>query len=395
MQFSSVSEILGEHGPFVDRLEGFAARPQQQALAEAVARALVHGGPLVGEAGTGVGKTFAYLVPAIRSGEKVLISTGTRHLQDQLFYKDLPLVRQALGADLDAALLKGRANYLCRHRLAAAAGHPSVNAPELEVQLAMVQEWASGTQTGEISEATALPEDSPIWHLVTSDADFCAQHEPGEVNDCFVHRARRQAMKARHRGSEPPPVLRRLMLKEGGFGEVLPQVGAVILDEAHQIPEVASQFFGQRLTSRQLRELARDCAIEQQRDARDIGELRDFSTALERESHKFRLALGREIRRTAWQEVARRSEVREALMRLDRVYQQLHTVLEVAAPRGKGLSACLRRCESQREVIGTFVDARSRGEWIHWFETFRNGFVLSQTPLNIAGPYQRMAKDMG
>ena len=395
MADSSVSEILGEQGPFAERLEGFAARPQQQALAEAVEQAMVRGGPLIGEAGTGVGKTFAYLVPAMRSSGKVLISTGTRHLQDQLFYKDLPLVRQVLRADLKAALLKGRANYLCRHRLANAAGHPALATPGLQEQLALVQEWAAGTQTGEISEATALPEDSPIWNLVTSDADFCGQHEPGEFDDCFVHQARRQAMGADIVVVNHHLFFADMMLKEGGFGEVLPDVEAIVLDEAHQIPEVASQFFGQRLTSRQLRELARDCALEQQRDARDMSELRDFSIALELESNKFRLALGRDVRRSAWDDVARQSGVREALLRLDRVYQQLHAALEVAAPRGKGLSACLRRCEVQREVLGTFVDARGQGEWIHWFEAFRNGFVLSQTPLNIAVPYQRMAKDMG
>jgi ATP-dependent DNA helicase DinG len=389
-----MSEILGTDGPFAELLDGFAPRRQQQELAEAIQRVFVGGGPLVGEAGTGVGKTFAYLVPALLAGRKVVISTGTRHLQDQLFYKDIPLVRRALRADVKTALLKGRANYLCRHRLDAARGHPSLRDPQLTDQLETIREWAASTSTGEISEVSELPEDAPIWRHVTSDADVCGQHEGRELDDCFVYQARRTAQQADVVVVNHHLFFADLALKEGGFGDLLPEVSFIVLDEAHQIPEIAAQFFGKRLTSRQLRDLARDCAAEQQAEARDMGDLMTASNVLELESNKFRLAFGRSPRRDAWREVASQPTVREALDRLRTAYQRLHEQLDIAATRSKGLSACLRRCETQVAVLESFADASARGEWIHWFETFRNGFQLSRTPLDIAVPFQRMAASL-
>ena len=152
--FESISDVLGLHGPFVEHLPGFAPRAQQQALAEAIEKALLEGGTLIGEAGTGVGKTFAYLVPVIRSGLKVIISTGTRHLQDQLFYSDLPVVRRALQSNVKVALLKGRSNYLCRHRLAQATGHPALSRAELLSQLSQVRQWASHTKIGDGTDSS-------------------------------------------------------------------------------------------------------------------------------------------------------------------------------------------------------------------------------------------------
>lgn len=388
-----MAEVLGTNGPFARVLPDFAPRAEQQALADAIHEVLTHGGPLIGEAGTGVGKTFAYLVPALLSGRKTLLSTGTRHLQDQLFYKDLPLVSRALGIKPNIALLKGRANYLCRHRLAAATGHPSMRDPAVLAQLEQVREWSASTSTGEISEVSDLPEDAPIWRFVTSDADFCAQHEPGELDDCFVNQARRRAQRADVVVVNHHLFFADLALKEGGFGELLPEAEVIVLDEAHQVPEVASQFFGKRLTSRQLRDLARDTTAEQAKDARDMPALSAASNALELESNKFRLAFGRDPQRAAWHEVMNQAGVRQALERLRTAYDRLHELLEEAGTRGKGLSACLRRCEAQVEVLESFSEASARGEWVHWFETFRNGFVLSRTPLAIATPFQRLVSE--
>ena len=390
----SVVDILGPDGPFSRILTGFAPRPQQQALAQAIQSTVSSGGTLVGEAGTGVGKTFAYLVPAMLSTAKVIISTGTRHLQDQLFHNDIPLVRRALGADTKAALLKGRSNYLCRHRLALAKGHPSLRSPELLAQLHQVQEWSGLTISGDIAEVSALPEDAPIWPFVTSDADFCGTHEFEELDDCFIHKARRAAQRADIVVVNHHLFFADLGLKEGGYGEILPDASAIILDEAHQIPEAASQFFGKRLTGRQLRDLARDCVVEQASEAPDMPQIRTTATALELESTKFRLSLGTENRREAWRAVNHDRKVREALQRLHTVYLSLHELLEVAAPRGKGMTACLRRCEEQIEVLDSFMQGSAKGGWIHWFETFRTGFSLSQTPLDIAEPFQRAVKSL-
>ena len=385
----TVSDVLGERGPFATLLKGFAPRVQQQTLAKAIDNTLHQGNVLIGEAGTGVGKTFAYLVPAILSGQKIIISTGTRHLQDQLFDNDLPLVRKALKSNVKVALLKGRANYLCRHRLAQASGHPAVSRAELMSQLTRVQRWAKQTKTGDISEVKELPEDAPIWRYVTSDADFCSGHEPDELSDCFVHKARKQAQSADIVVVNHHLLFADLSLKEEGFGEVLPSANAFVLDEAHQVPEIASQFFGRRISSRQLTDLIRDSIAEQMRDAPDMSELRDAITVLEKASREFRLAFGVQPKRDAWRKVANDAKIRDAITDLQDAYVGLADQLELAAGRGKGLAGCLRRCTAQLDVLSQFVDADTPGAWIHWFETFRTGYLLSLTPLDVAEPFQR------
>ncbi|MDX1609724.1 MAG: ATP-dependent DNA helicase, partial [Halofilum sp. (in: g-proteobacteria)] len=193
---SPVRDLLGADGPLARELDGFAPRAEQQALAEAVDRALAGSGALVGEAGTGVGKTFAYLVPALRRGGKVIISTGTRHLQDQLFHSDLPRVRRALGVPARVALLKGRSNYLCLHRLALADGVPLTRRADLAAQLDHVRSVARHSDSGDIAEIGAVPEDSPLWPYVTSTTDNCLGRECPAYNDCFVLKARRRAQEA-------------------------------------------------------------------------------------------------------------------------------------------------------------------------------------------------------
>ena len=389
--YRSVVDILGAQGPFSEHLPGFAPRVQQQALAQAVEAILLEGGMLIGEAGTGVGKTVAYLVPAITSGLKVIISTGTRHLQDQLFFSDLPLVRRALRSDVKVALLKGRGNYLCRHRLAQASGHPALSHAEMLSQLSVVQHWAEHTKTGDINEVKGLPEDAPIWNYVTSDSDFCAVHDLDQLDGCFVHQARKKAHSVDIVVINHHLLFADLSLKEQGYGEFLPSADAFILDEAHQIPEVASQFFGRRISSRQLIGLVRDSTAEQRRDAADMGALREAITALEKASRDFRLAFGMRGRRDAWGKIADRPTIRDGLAQLRNAYIALADQLELAAPRSKGLAACLHRCKAHMEVLEQFIEPDVQAEWIRWFETFRTGYLLSLTPLNIGGPFQQAA----
>ena len=394
--YQSVVDILGAQGPFSEHLPGFSPRVQQQALAQAVDAVLLEGGVLIGEAGTGVGKTFAYLVPAITSGLKVIISTGTRHLQDQLFFNDLPLVRRALQSDVKVALLKGRGNYLCKHRLAQASGHPALVCTEaLSHQLSVVQHWAARTKTGDINEVKALPEDAPIWRYVTSDLDFCATHESDQLDGCFVYQARKRAHAVDIVVINHHLLFADLSLKEDGYGDLLPSANAFILDEAHQIPEVASQFFGKRISSRQLTGLVRDSTAEQMRDAADMSELREAMTALEKASRVFRLTLGVQERRRAWRQIADRQAVSDSLAQLHNAYIELASQLELAAPRSKGLAACLRRCEAQMEVLERFIEPDEQAVHIRWFETFRTGYVLSLTPLDVGGPFQRAVDPLG
>lgn len=384
----SAAEVLGSEGPFAELLTGFAPREQQQQLAEAVELALSDDSILIGEAGTGVGKTFAYLVPALLSGLRIIISTGTRHLQDQLFEKDLPLVRKALSVDVRAAILKGRANYLCKHRLDNARGNPLLMRDRTMMkQLEVIVAWSHRTTTGDKSEVTEIPEDASIWGYVTSSPDFCAGHEHHELEDCFTYIARREAQEADIVVVNHHLFFADLALKKEGFGEVLPSANAFILDEAHQIPGVASQFFGQRFSSRQLEELARDSINAQIEEASDMIEIRDAAAELEKASRNLRLAMGTSQRRAPWSSIEHDEKVQQALAQAQSAYSELLPLLETGSVRGKSLESCFKRCEAQMALLSLFSSEIDE-EKIYWFETYRNGYSLNLTPLDVAEPFR-------
>jgi ATP-dependent DNA helicase DinG len=252
-----LEEIFGPRGPLKRSLPGFTSRRSQLAMAERVARALENRAALVVEAGTGTGKTFAYLVPALLSGKRVLVSTGTRTLQDQLFSKDLPLVAGALGRPARVALLKGRSNYLCGYRLKQLDGQRNLLKPA-DRMLARVQRWAGITHSGDLAEVPDLGDAHPLWPQVTSTRENCLGARCPEIGRCHVVDARRKAIEADIVIVNHHLLLADLALKEEGFGDLLGTADAVIIDEAHQIPDLATQFFGARFGSRQAELLVRD-----------------------------------------------------------------------------------------------------------------------------------------
>src|SRR5690606_31504286 len=244
------------------QIPAFAPRPSQQDLSAAVADALDTRGSLLAEAGTGTGKTFAYLVPALLSGLKTIVSTGTRALQDQLYHRDLPRVRDALGVGIRTALLKGRANYLCSYRLERAKGEPRFTAREQVAQFQRIVAWSGRTRMGDLAELEGLPEDSPLLPMVTSTAENCLGSECPFWNECFVVQARQRAQNADVVVVNHHLLLADLALKQEGFGEILPGAQAFVVDEAHQLPDLAAQFFGESLSARPLVELGRDALAE-------------------------------------------------------------------------------------------------------------------------------------
>lgn len=245
---TSLTEFFGDQSPLKDLLPGFQPRAGQGWMAEAIAEAIANSDNLVVEAGTGTGKTFAYLIPALMSGRKTIISTGTKALQDQLYHRDLPLVGKAIGRPVTTALLKGRANYLCPQRL----DQVTDPAPALLDDINEVREWRYRTTSGDIAELTVIPEDSPIWPLVTSTADNCLGQKCPEYSNCFVVKARKAAQEADLVVVNHHLLLADLAMKEEGFVEFLPSADAIILDEAHQVPDLAVQFFGVTLGSREM-----------------------------------------------------------------------------------------------------------------------------------------------
>jgi len=351
-------------------------------MAEATADTLAANAILIVEAGTGTGKTFAYLMPALQSGKKIIISTGTRHLQDQLFAKDLPVVRAALQAPVRSALLKGRANYLCWHRLGIAAGEGRRLSGRQLHELEDIRAWSARTASGDIAELGSVPEDSAIWPRVTSTVENCLGQECEYFQDCFVVKARRQALEADIVVINHHLLFADMVLKEEGFGELLPGADAFIIDEAHQLPEVASVFFGTTLGSQQLRDLVRDTRLEHVREAGDMQDLPEAADRLETVTHQLRLVLGQD-RRAAWSEVSADPALQEALQQLSACLQQLTDWLVVAAERGKGLESCRARAVLLKDRLSLLMKHAS-GEYIHWFETFRTSFRLNLTPLDVA-----------
>lgn len=379
--------ILGPDGPFAQRLEGFAPRPQQQAMAEAVAETLAGQGLLVAEAGTGTGKTFAYLVPALLSGRKVIISTGTRNLQDQLFHKDLPVVREALAVPVDVALLKGRANYLCLHRMALA-DERQFRQREVAVDLQRVRGWSGTTRSGDIAELADVPDNSAVWPWVTSTSDNCMGGECDRFGDCFLAKARRRAQEADVVVVNHHLLFADMALREEGFGELLPGTDAFILDEAHQLPETASLFFGSSISGNQLMELARDCVAEDLKSAGEGDAVRLAAGALENAVRELRLALGRDPRRAPWSDVNSDPRLLETVAVVDARLADLRELLEPMAVRSKGLDACFHRCESSRTLFRQLTREPPE-DHIHWFETFTRSFRLNLTPLDVADVFSQ------
>jgi ATP-dependent DNA helicase DinG len=337
----SAADVLAAEGPLADILPGFAPRDVQQVLSTAVEAALVQGGTLIAEAGTGVGKSMAYLVPVMRSGQRTVISTATRHLQDQLFQRDVPLARRALGYGEPIALLKGRANYLCHYRLQQVQDERSRLRPVALGELQHIEAWSRHTSDGDIAGVTEIAEDSSIWPRVTSTVENCLGSECPQLAACHVLHARRNAQAAQIVVVNHHLLFADMALKEEGFGEVLPNAEAMILDEAHQLPEIASNFFGEQLSTRQLLGLAQDARIEQLREAHDAGDIAERAAQVDKAARDLRLEFGSERRRAPWHEAP--PAVLPALAQLRDALRGLQETLQVNAPRSKGLENCHRR----------------------------------------------------
>ncbi len=381
--------LLDAGGPLAGRIPGYVPREAQRRMAAAVERALEARGRLVAEAGTGTGKTLAYLVPLLALGVRAVISTASKTLQEQLYFRDLPLVREALGVPVDLSLLKGRSNYLCLYRLGRSEGSTSDH--RMQARLARVREWAGRTRTGDIAEVPELSEQDPVWPSVTSTPDNCLGSTCPVFSDCFVFRARRRAQEAAVVVVNHHLLFADLALRDEGFGEVLPGADAVILDEAHQVPEIASGFFGLSLSSRQLIELGRDTLGEQTEGSGDLPELAAHARALDTRVRQLRAALGEEPRRTPWAPWREQAEVAGALAGLAEELERLEVSLAPVAGRTHGLESCLRRCLGVRERLQLLRQPETE-DAVQWVQTARAGFNLHVTPLDVA-PYLERAMD--
>ncbi|MDU3066498.1 MAG: ATP-dependent DNA helicase [Escherichia coli] len=287
-----MTDDFAPDGQLAKAIPGFKPREPQRQMAVAVTQAIEKGQPLVVEAGTGTGKTYAYLAPALRAKKKVIISTGSKALQDQLYSRDLPTVSKALKYTGNVALLKGRSNYLCLERLE----QQALAGGDLPVQILsdviLLRSWSNQTVDGDISTCVSVAEDSQAWPLVTSTNDNCLGSDCPMYKDCFVVKARKKAMDADVVVVNHHLFLADMVVKESGFGELIPEADVMIFDEAHQLPDIASQYFGQSLSSRQLLDLAKDITIAYRTELKDTQQLQKCADRLAQSAQDFRLQLG-------------------------------------------------------------------------------------------------------
>ena len=377
-------------GRLADLLDDFQPRPGQQRLAEKIAECLRSGSDLVAEAATGTGKTLAYLLPALAESERVIVSTGTLNLQDQLFGRDLPLALKVSGVERSVALLKGRANYLCPQRMDRADDAPGGLDAESAEHLERVRRWARRTGTGEIRELAGIPERARIWPLVTSTVDNCLGSECPRINDCPVLKARRRAQEADVVVVNHHLLFADLALKQTGFGEVLPGADAIIVDEAHQIPDIATRFFSRSITAWQVNDLARD-TLAATADA--PGTLQQLRSPVE--SLKSRLAeLGSGTHnlpeRGDWR---RLRPVTTELERLHAALSDLRAATETLQTQSRELAACHDRAAALAETLGDLLSGAA-GDGVRWFTCRRGRLSLTLTPLDIAEPFAKLRAEL-
>ena len=382
---SDYSDVFNPEGPLARALPGYAHRPEQAAMAKAVGLSLARLEPLIVEAGTGTGKTFAYLVPALLSGRSVIISTGTRTLQDQLFRRDIPLLAGALGLPVKIALLKGRANYLCRHRLELATQQGSLLGDERGVAriLARVSRWAATTKVGDLSELTDLPEQSSLWPQITSTRENCLGSECPEFSRCHVFEARRNAQAADLVVVNHHLLLADLALKDEGFGDLLPGAQAVILDEAHQVPDIAAQFFGQTWSARQVQLLMRDITAEMMAAGVRDPAIAEAVICVDGRLEELRRALPRGPGRYEWASLP--DSFLDAL-------PELETGISAIATRTRvpGAGAGTRELRARRAVNLSLANSLaalrelSDDTGLRWVDANSGGLLLHYTPFEIA-----------
>ena len=383
MSEHSIRQVFEKDGILASQIEGYHERTQQLEMALAIADAIEHNTQLVAEAGTGTGKTFAYLVPALLTGGKVIISTGTKNLQDQLFNRDLPNVRDALKVPVTVAMLKGRSNYVCHYHLERAANEGRFASRDDAKYLHVIKNFAENTKTGDKSELTDVPENATIWANVTSTRDNCLGGDCNFYKECFVMEARKQALAADVVVVNHHLFFADVMLRDEGVAELLPSANTVIFDEAHQLPDVAGLFFGEDVSTSQLIELARDCTTAHLSLAKDCIELGESIPLLEKACKDFRLVFAYEGSRMPVQKALALKGFQGAFEHMKKRLEALAAVLETQAARDPLLEKCWQRSMDLSHLLRRWISAEN-DNLVRWVEVFTHSVQLHATPLSVA-----------
>ena len=381
---SPAARALGENGSFAKQNSDFITRPAQIAMAEKIETTIESKQTLLAESGTGTGKTFAYLVPALLSGKKTLVSTGTKHLQEQLFHRDIPTVIKALGLNVKASLLKGRSNYLCLHRQQ----QTRLSARRLDKktlsQLESIAAWLPRSKSGDIAEQAEVPEDSGVWPMVTSTVDNCLGQNCDYFEDCYVNKARKSALTSDLVVINHHLFFADKALKEDGFGALLPEVETVIFDEAHQVPDIASHFLGSSFSSWQVTELSNDVRAAELKERSLIVDLVSTADQLDKIVADYRLSFGLSERRISWLDLL--SESPNLPKKMSSLADKLHNfseLLEQASSAGEALSRCYERSLELSQECYKVATETENEDVVRWVDLARRSFRIHETPLNI------------
>jgi ATP-dependent DNA helicase DinG len=399
-----MQEIFGTDGLIAQAHPEYEHRPGQIEMAEAVLRAFERKHHLIVEAGTGTGKTLAYLVPAVASAlagnGRVIISTGTKNLQEQLMEKDIPFLQSVLPNPFTAACMKGRNNYACLDRMARAEGSPILNGLEEIDHFEEVSRWMQHTETGDRAELSTLPENLRFWRHIDARAETCTGQKCPDFEPCFITRMRRRAVDADIVVVNHHLFFADLALRNGMYGQVLPDYTAVILDEAHMIEDVASEYFGTQVSNYQIDDLLRDVAYLQIEKAETAVELRKVSTRVTRFADAFwmgfhdgrgnegRFALTPDtfaVRNTEGGLSATR--LGDAYTALDGSLERLETTLDALSEQPPEVESLVRRIRQARFDL-TFVITGENKKFVYWLERRGRGVFLRASPIDVAGLLQ-------
>lgn len=388
---SDLSAIFSAHGLLAQSVADYRPRAQQLEMAQAIDDAMTRRKILIAEAGTGTGKTFAYLVPALLSGGKTILSTGTKTLQEQLFYRDIPAMRAALKIPASLALLKGRANYICHYHLEQTLASDQVffSSRQDAYHLTQIERYAANSSHGDKSGLDSVPENASIWQHVTSTRENCLGSDCPYFKQCFVMEARKRALSADLIVVNHHLFFADIMLKDEGLSDLLPTCDAVIFDEAHQLPEIASLFFGQSVSTGQLLALSRDTIIEATLSAQDFKPLPDAANEMEKAALDLHLTIGEKNTRLSSTLAKQSPGFGPALDKLKAALLQLNTLLESQAARSKGLEGCWQRALALTGKIEHWQKQENDQDYVGWVESYSQSLQLNTTPISIAETFNK------
>lgn len=389
---SAVEQAFSQAGLLANIIQGYSPRQPQVDMALEVEIAIEQQKSLIVEAGTGTGKTFAYLIPALLSKKRVIVSTGTKNLQEQLFHKDLPLLLKALKDNIQVALLKGRSNYLCTQRLALyQETRGQLDAASL-ADFVNVRTWASGTTSGDIGELVDVAEDSPVFPFITSTVDNCLAKDCPNIDDCYLVKARQKAIDADVVVVNHHLFFADMALKDTGFGELIPKSEVVIFDEAHQLPDIASEYFGEAFSTRQIIDLCSDVNQLYRTEFTDVKQLAKAAEKLEKNAQEFRLLFPHDAERGNWREKNQYPSFSRCFASLKSNLDFLYQVIKLCLGRNEQIDNCFERAAILLNKYDIMANTEAYG-LSFWYETTARHVVLHQTPLSVAEKFSDYVKN--